>query len=76
VAYTANVNTSADYFNNNLNMGIFLLSGRALSFQLGFFDYQNHPLAAPHAVTLFSGQTPLVSVTILRRDQFDRQLWF
>ena len=66
VAYTANVNTTADYFNNNLNMGhIFSVNGAGIEvFQLGFFDYQNHPLAAPHTVTLFNGETPLVSVTI------------
>jgi autotransporter-associated beta strand protein len=66
VAYTANVNTTADYFNNNLNMGhIFSVNGAGIEvFQLGFFDYQNEPLAAPHAVTLFNNETPLVSVTI------------
>ena len=66
VAYTANANTTADYFNNNLNMGhIFSVNGAGIEvFQLGFFDYQNHPLAAPHSVTLFNGETPLVSVTI------------
>jgi fibronectin-binding autotransporter adhesin len=66
VAYTANFNTSADYFNNFLNMGhIFSVSGAGIEvFQLGFFDYQNHPLFSSHAVTLFSNQTAIASVTI------------
>jgi autotransporter-associated beta strand protein len=66
VAYTANFNASADYFNNFLNMGhIFSVSGAGIEvFQLGYFDYQNHPLASSHAVTLFSNETAIASVTI------------
>jgi len=66
VAYTANFNTSADYFHNFLNMGhIFAVSGAGIEvYQLGYFDYQNHPLASSHAVTLFSNQTAIATVTI------------
>jgi fibronectin-binding autotransporter adhesin len=68
VAYTANVNTSygGASTGNTLNMGqIFSVNGAGIEvFQLGFFDYQNHPLASSHTVTLFSGQTAIASVTI------------
>jgi len=66
VAYTANFNTTDDQFNNFLNMGhIFNVSGPGIEvFQLGFFDYQNHPLASSHAVTLFNNETAIATVTI------------
>ena len=66
VAYTANIDTSDDIFNNFLNMGhIFNVSGAGIVvFQLGYFDYQNHALAGPHTVTLFSNETAIASVTI------------
>jgi len=67
VAYTANVNTTADYFNNDsLNMGhIFTVSGAGIEvIQLGYFDFQNHPLTYSHAVTLFSNETAIATVTI------------
>jgi autotransporter-associated beta strand protein len=68
VAYTANVNTSygGASTGNTLNMGqIFNVGGAGIEvFQLGFFDYQNHPLASSHTVTLFSNQTAIASVTI------------
>jgi len=72
VAYTANVNTSyggastGNSYSSTLNMGqIFSVNGAGIEvFQLGFFDYQNHPLAGPHTVTLFSNQTAIASVTI------------
>jgi hypothetical protein len=72
VAYTANVNTSyggastGNSFSSTLNMGqIFQVNRSGIEvFQLGFFDYQNHPLAGPHTVTLFTNQTAIASVTI------------
>jgi autotransporter-associated beta strand protein len=72
VAYTANVNTSyggastGNGYSSTLNMGqIFSVKGAGIEvFQLGFFDYQNHPLAGPHTVTLFTNQTAIASVTI------------
>jgi hypothetical protein len=66
VAYTANVNTTDDQFNNQLNMGhIFSVSGAGIEvFQLGFFDYQNESLTSSHAVTLFSNETAIATVTI------------
>ena len=68
VAYTANVNTSygGASTGNTLNMGqIFSVNGAGIEvFQLGFFDYTNHPLASSHTVTLFSNETAIASVTI------------
>jgi autotransporter-associated beta strand protein len=68
VAYTANVNTTygGASTGNTLNMGqIFAVNGAGIEvFQLGFFDYQNHPLAGAHTVTLFSNETAIASVTI------------
>jgi fibronectin-binding autotransporter adhesin len=71
VAYTADpVNTpygGASAANgDNLNIGhTFFVNGAGIEvFQLGFFDYQDEPLAGPHTVTLFNNQTPLASVTI------------
>ena len=68
VANTANVNTTYGGASTSgpLNMGqIFQVNGAGIEvFQLGFFDYQNHPLASSHTVTLFTNQTAIASVTI------------
>jgi len=65
VAYTANVNINPNNF-SLINVGhLFNVSGAGIEvFQLGYFDYQNHALAGQHAVTLFSGETEIATVTI------------
>ena len=72
VGFTADPSTTTygtyQTFNGGLlNIGRFMtVSGSGIEvFQLGVYDYQGEPLAAPHTVTLFdSTQTPVASVTV------------